>query len=93
MNPDTGLPEFGFFDDIGNFLKQAAPIVLPVALGFMGVPPIFAGAIGSGVGALINGASPGEALQSAAVGGLTGAAFSGIQGAMSGSYAAGSTDR
>lgn len=84
MNPDTGLPEFGFFDDIGNFLKQAAPIVLPVALGFMGVPPIFAGAIGSGVGALINGASPADALKSAAMGGLTGAAFSGIQGAMSG---------
>ena len=84
MNPKTGLPEYGFFDDIGNFLKQAAPVVLPVALGFMGVPPIFAGAIGSGVGALINGASPDKALQSALLGGVTGAAFSGVQGAMSG---------
>lgn len=84
MNPNTGLPEYGFFDDIGNFLKQAAPVILPVALGFMGVPPIFAGAIGSGVGALINGASPGQALQAAAMGGVTGAAFSGIQGALSG---------
>lgn len=84
MNPNTGLPEYGFFDDIGNFLKQAAPVILPVALGFMGVPPIFAGAIGSGVGALINGASPDKALQSALMGGVTGAAFSGIQGMMGG---------
>lgn len=84
MNPNTGLPEYGFFDDIGNFLKQAAPVVLPVALGFMGVPPIFAGAVGSGVGALINGASPDKALQSALMGGVTGAAFSGIQGMMGG---------
>lgn len=84
MNPNTGLPEYGFFDDIGNFLKQAAPVVLPVALGFMGVPPVFAGAIGSGVGALINGASPDKALQSALLGGATGAAFSGVQGMMGG---------
>jgi len=26
MNPKTGLPEYGFFDDIGNFLKKAAPV-------------------------------------------------------------------
>lgn len=78
MNPDTGLPEFGFFEDIGNFLKQAAPIVLPVALGMMGVPPIFAGAVGSGVGAMINGASPKDALGAAIMGGIGGAAFSGI---------------
>ena len=85
MNPNTGLPEYGFFDDIGSFLKKAAPIVLPVALSFIpGLGPIAAGAIGSGIGAMINGASPGEALQAAALGGVTGAAFSGIQGAMSG---------
>jgi hypothetical protein len=78
MNPDTGLPEYGFFDDIGNFLKSAASVVLPVALGFMGVPPIIAGAVGSGVGAMINGASPGQALQAAAMGGIGGAVFSGV---------------
>ena len=81
-NPTTGLPEFGFFDDIGGFLKQAAGVVLPVALGFMGVPPVFAGAIGGGIGAMINGASPGQALGAAAMGGIGGALFSGIQGAM-----------
>ena len=78
MNPHTGLPEYGFFDDIGNFLKSAASVVLPVALGFMGVPPIIAGAVGSGIGAMINGASPDKALQAAVLGGVTGAAFSGI---------------
>jgi hypothetical protein len=78
QNPDTGLPEYGFFDDIGNFLKQAAPIVLPVALGFMGVPPIIAGAVGSGVGAMINGAKPQDALGAALMGGIGGAVFSGV---------------
>lgn len=78
MNPNTGLPEYGFFDDIGSFLKSAAGVVLPVALGFMGVPPVIAGAVGSGIGAMINGASPGQALQAAALGGIGGAAFSGL---------------
>ena len=78
MNPNTGLPEYGFFDDIGNFLKSAAPVILPVALGMMGVPPIFAGAVGSGVGAMINGASPKDALGAAVMGGIGGAVFSGL---------------
>lgn len=84
MNPSTGLPEFGFFDDVGNFLKQASGVILPVALGFMGVPPIIAGAVGSGVGAMINGATPGQAIQSALLGGLGGAAFSGVNSMMNG---------
>jgi len=84
MNPSTGLPEYGFFDDIGNFFKQAAPIVLPIALNFLvpGLGAIASGAIGSGIGALINGASPGEALKSAFFGGAAGAVFSGVQGMM-----------
>jgi hypothetical protein len=83
-NPTTGLPEFGFFDDIGNFLKQAAPVILPVALNFLvpGLGAIASGAIGSGIGALINGASPGDALKSAAMGGLGGALISGVSGMM-----------
>lgn len=83
-NPYTGLPEYGFFDDIGNFLKQAAPVILPVALNFMvpGLGAIASGAIGAGVGALINGASAGDALKAAAMGGIGGAVFSGVQGMM-----------
>ena len=84
INPKTGLPEFGLFDSIGNFFKKAAGIVLPVALGFMGVPPIFAGAIGSGLGAMINGAKPQDALGAALMGGIGGAAYSGISGMASG---------
>lgn len=81
-NPTTGLPEYGLFDDVGDFFKKAAGVVLPVALGFMGVPPIFAGAIGSGLGAMINGAKPQEALSAALMGGVGGAVFSGIGGMM-----------
>jgi hypothetical protein len=81
-NPTTGLPEYGLFDDVGDFFKKAAGIVLPVALGFMGVPPIFAGAIGSGLGAMINGAKPQDALSAALMGGVGGAVFSGIGGMM-----------
>jgi hypothetical protein len=83
-NPNTGLPEYGFFDDIGGFLKKAAPVILPVALNFLvpGLGAIASGAIGSGIGAMINGASPGEALKAAALGGATGAVFSGVQGMM-----------
>ncbi len=86
MNPKTGLPEYGFFDDIGNFLKKAAPVVLPVALNFLvpGLGAIASGAIGSGIGAMINGASPSQALQSALIGGATGAVFSGVQGMIGG---------
>jgi hypothetical protein len=83
-NPTTGLPEYGLFDDVGDFFKKAAGVVLPVALGFMGVPPIFAGAIGSGLGAMINGAKPQEALSAALMGGVGGAVFSGIGGMASG---------
>lgn len=89
INPKTGLPEYflgGIFKGIGNFLKSAAPIILPVALNFAfpGLGAIASGAIGSGVGALINGASPGEALGAAVTGGLTGALFSGVSGMLSG---------
>ena len=77
-NPATGLPEYGIFDDIGNFLKQASGVILPVALTMMGVPMALAGAVGSGVGAMINGANPGQALQAAAMGGLTATALSGV---------------
>lgn len=84
INPITGLPEYGFFDSIGSFFKKAAGIILPVALGFLGVPPIFAGAIGSGLGAMIGGASPGQALQAGLMGGVAGGVYSGISGMMGG---------
>lgn len=82
INPITGLPEYGLFDGIGNFFKKAAGVLLPVALGFLGVPPIFAGAIGSGLGAMIGGANPSQALQAGLMGGVAGGVYSGVSGMM-----------
>jgi hypothetical protein len=84
INPITGLPEYGFFDSIGKFFKKAAGIILPVALGFLGVPPVFAGAIGSGLGAMIGGANASQALQAGLMGGVAGGVYSGISGMMGG---------
>jgi hypothetical protein len=80
-NPETGLKEYflgGIFKSIGGFLKKAAGVVLPIALS---IPfgPIIGGAVGSGVAALINGASPAQALTAGLVGGAGGALFSGAQ--------------
>lgn len=87
INPQTGLPEFkSFWSKVGNFLKKAAPVILPIALNFV-VPGLGAavggalglsaaagsaivGAVGSGVGGLIAGQKPAQALLSAAMGGL-----------------------
>jgi len=89
-NPATGLKEYGFlsgiFSGIGNFLKSAAGVILPVALNFAfpGLGTIASGAIGAGLGAMINGASPGQALGAALTGGVGGALFGGISSYMNG---------
>lgn len=104
INPATGLPEFkSFWSKVGNFLKKAAPVILPVALSFipglgtavgaaiggaLGVSAGTAaslsgallGAVGSGVGGLIAGQKPGQALLSAALGGVGGYALSSMGG-------------
>jgi hypothetical protein len=86
INPKTGLPEYkSFFSKAWGFIKKAAPIVLPIALSFIpGVNVIAAGFIGSGLGSLIGGAKPQDALKNAIFGGLTAGAFAGISGAVSG---------
>ncbi len=86
-NPQTGLREYflgGVFKSIGGFFKKAVGAVLPIALSLTPLGPVFGAAIGSGIGALINGASPGQALTAGLLGGAGGALFSGIQGAMNG---------
>lgn len=85
-NPKTGLPEYkSFFSKAWSFIKKAAPIVLPIALSFIpGVNVIAAGFIGSGLGSLIGGAKPRDALKSAIFGGLTAGIGAGISGAVSG---------
>ena len=86
INPITGLPEYGFFDSIGKFFKKAAGIILPVALNFLapGLGTIASGVIGSGLGAMINGANPSQALQAGLMGGVAGGVFSGVSGMLSG---------
>jgi len=86
INPITGLPEYGFFDSIGKFFKKAAGIILPVALNFIapGLGTIASGAIGAGLGAMINGANPSQALQAGLMGGVAGGVYSGISGMLGG---------
>lgn len=86
INPITGLPEYGFFDSIGKFFKKAAGVILPVALNFLapGLGTIASGVIGSGLGAMINGASPSQALQAGLMGGVAGGVFSGVSGMLGG---------
>ncbi len=82
INPETGLPEFFFkkaFKSIKKIFKKVAPIILPIVLTpFIG--PIAAGAVGSGIGTLIQGGSAKDALKAAAFGGITAGVMSGISG-------------
>ena len=62
--------------------KKVAPIVLPIAMTmlFPALGPIYGAALGSGIGTLVQGGSFKDALKSAAISGLTGAAFQGFTG-------------
>ena len=68
---------------VGKVLKKAAPMILSVALS---IPfgPIVGSALGSGLGTLIQGGSPGDALKAAFLGGVSGAAFAGVKGMIGG---------
>ena len=89
INPMTGQREFflkKLVKGIKKVLKKSAKIIVPVALNyfFPGLGTIASGAIGAGIGGLIQGESFGDALKSAAVGGLTAGVMSGVSGALSG---------
>ena len=73
-------------------VKKAAPIIIPLVLNyaFPGLQAIYAGALGSGIGTLVQGGSLKDAFKSALVGGAIGGAISGVQGAL-GAEAAGKT--
>jgi hypothetical protein len=91
LNPETGLPEFFLkkifkgvskaLKKVGKVLKKAAPIILPIALSFTPLGPIYGAALGSGVGTLINGGSMKDALKSALIAGAGGALTTGFTGA------------
>ena len=95
INPETGLMEFGFFKSVVRRVKSAvssvaksvkkvvkkvAPIVLPIALAMTPLGPVYGAALGSGIATLIQGGSFKDALKSAAISGLSGAAFQGVSG-------------
>jgi hypothetical protein len=96
LNPTTGMPEFFLkkifrgvkkaVKSVGKVLKKVAPIVLPFVLGpaGLGLSSVYAGAVGAGLGTLIQGGSIKDAFKSALLGGATGAVFSGFSG--SGSF-------
>ena len=92
INPMTGQPEFllkglkKIVKGVKNVVKKIAPIVLPVALNFLfpGMGTIAAGALGSGIGTLIQGGNIKDAFKSALIGGAMGGLYSGVSGAMSG---------
>lgn len=92
INPVTGQPEF-FLKKLARgikkavkgvikVVKKAAPIILSVGLNVLapGLGTIAAGAIGSGIGTLVQGGNFKDALKSAAIGGAIGGLFSGVQG-------------
>lgn len=89
INPFTGQREFflkKLISGIKNIFKKAATVILPVALNVMfpGLGTIASGAIGAGIGTLIQGGNVKDALKNALIGGAMGGLYSGISGAVSG---------
>ena len=92
INPITGQPEFFLkklarglkkaVKGVVKVIKKAAPIILSVGLNILapGLGTIAAGAIGSGIGTLVQGGNFKDALKNAAIGGAIGGLFSGVQG-------------
>jgi len=94
INPDTGLPEFflkkvfkgikGVVKSVGKVIKKVAPVVLPIAFTMMGLGPVYAGALGSGLGTLVQGGDLKDAFKSALIGGAVGGISSGVSSKLSG---------
>jgi len=90
INPVTGQPEFFLkklfkglkkaVKKVVKVLKKAATVVLPIALSFTPLGPIYGAALGSGLGTLIQGGNLKDALKSALISGATGAMFKGFTG-------------
>ena len=65
----------GLFDKIKDVIVDAAPVLVPMALNYFapGMGSIASGALGAGIGSLIQGRDPEDALKAAALGGGVGA--------------------
>ena len=70
----------GAVKSVVKVVKRVAPVILPIALSFTPLGPIYGAALGSGIGTLLRGGSPKDALKSALLAGGTGALFSGFTG-------------
>ena len=98
INPDTGLPEFflkKLFKKVSRAVKKvskkvlkvakkAAPLILPFVLGpaGLGLNMLYAGALGAGIGTLVQGGSVKDALKNALIGGAVGGVSQGISSGM-----------
>ena len=91
LNPITGQPEFflgkifkslkSVVKGVVKVVKKVAPFVIPLAIdAFLpGLGTIAAGALGAGIGTLIQGGSAKDALKSAALGGFAGGMMGGFR--------------
>ena len=74
------------FDDVKDAVVDAAPVLLPIALSYFGptagMSLVSRQALGAGIGSLIKGDDPEEAMKAALVGGALGAIQGGIGGMM-----------
>ena len=72
----------GLFDKIKDVIVDAAPVLVPMALNYFapGMGSIASGALGAGIGSLIQGRDPEDALKAAALGGGVGALYAGASG-------------
>jgi len=96
VNPMTGQREFflkklvkgvkKFVKGVVNVVKKIAPVVLPIALNIMfpGMGAFAQGAIGAGLGGLIQGKSVKDSLKMALMGGVTGGFMKGVSNAFAG---------
>nr|BAR34761.1 hypothetical protein [uncultured Mediterranean phage uvMED] len=74
------------FEDVKDAVVDAAPVLLPIALSYFapGMSLVGRQALGAGIGTLLKGGKPEDALKSAAIGGALGAVQGGIGGLMQG---------
>lgn len=76
---------------VAKVIKKAAPVIIPFALNamFPGLGAIYSGALGSGIGTLIQGGSLKDAFKNALIGGAIGGATAAIGGGMQAAKAGG----
>lgn len=84
INPETGLPEFGWLKSIVGAVVGIGATMLLGPAGFALVNPLVAGAIGGGLSSLVTGGKPADVLKGALFGGITSGVMAGISG--SGSF-------